>query len=119
MYRIAEAVAKKEGALGLVTGESLGQVASQTLDNIFCEDAAIKMPVHRPLVGFDKEETIALAKKISTYTISIGPGQCCGVIPRYPETHARLEQVRQAEKNLPVAALTKKAIRSARTYNIK
>ncbi len=113
MYRAAEAIAIKEGAWGIVTGENLGQVASQTLDNLAAEDSAISIPVHRPLIGFDKEDTIRIAKKIGTYDISILPGECCSMVPPYPETHAKLSEIEAAEKKLDIGGMVKKAVDSA------
>ncbi|WP_350453724.1 tRNA uracil 4-sulfurtransferase ThiI [Slackia heliotrinireducens] len=104
MMRVAERIARDEGAKALVTGESLGQVASQTLDNINCTNAVVKMPVLRPLIGSDKLEIIADAKKIGTYDISSSPApDCCTLfMPRSPETHAKLADVEAAEAELPV-----------------
>lgn len=119
MYRAAEAIAKKEGAEGIVTGENLGQVASQTLDNLAAEDNAIFMPIHRPLLGFDKEDTIKIAKEIEAYDISILPGECCSMVPPYPETHAKLSDIEAAEKNLDVDAMVKKAVGGAAVFAVK
>jgi len=97
MYRIAAEVAKITGAKGFVTGESLGQVASQTLDNQVVLTEAASIPVFRPLIGFDKEETISLAKKIGTYEPSIAPTGGCGAVPKRPATKAKLEDVSAME----------------------
>lgn len=114
MYRVAEQIAKKENAKGIITGENLGQVASQTLDNIYVEDKAVKLPVHRPLIGFDKEETIKIAKEIGTYDISIQRGGCCDLFPQYPETHAKLKEIEDAERNLNIKGMVKDAIKDAK-----
>lgn len=102
MHRIAEKIAKNEGAKAVVTGESLGQVASQTLENIFAINEAAKMPVLRPLIGEDKNEIIELAKKIGTYEISIEPHQdCCTLfLPKRPETRADMNIVKKEEKKI-------------------
>jgi thiamine biosynthesis protein ThiI len=106
MMRVAERIAKKEGAKALVTGESLAQVASQTLDNLICTNAAADMMILRPLIGMDKQEIIADAKQLGTYEISSSPApDCCTLfMPRSPETHAKLRDVLAAEKDLPIDA---------------
>lgn len=98
MYRVAERVAELEGAKALVTGESLGQVASQTLDNIRATDEVVGMPIFRPLIGSDKTEIMERARRIGTYDISASdaPDCCTLFMPRRPETHARLEAVHEA-----------------------
>lgn len=102
MIRIAEEIARKEGAQALVTGESLGQVASQTLENINTVDAAAVLPIFRPLIGMDKREIIDRAKGIGTYDISIRPYKdCCSLFtPKHPETKASIAEVEEAEKKL-------------------
>ncbi|MBP5313773.1 MAG: tRNA 4-thiouridine(8) synthase ThiI [Eggerthellaceae bacterium] len=104
MYKVAQAIAKKEHCKALVTGESLGQVASQTLDNIFATDDAVKLPVFRPLIGTDKLEIINLAQQLGTYEISSQPApDCCTLyMPKSPETHAKMAQVYEAESLYPV-----------------
>lgn len=103
MFKVAEAIARKEGAKALVTGESLGQVASQTMDNMLVTNAAVSLPVYRPLVGFDKLEIIAEAEKLGTFEISLqdAPDCCTLFMPRNPETHAKLDRVLEVEKDLP------------------
>lgn len=102
MMKIAEKIAKKEKALALVTGESIGQVSSQTLWNIRTIDQAVKLPVFRPLIGYDKEEIVNAAKKIKTFDISIIPDQdCCSLfIPKHPGTKIEVKQVLEQEKKL-------------------
>jgi thiamine biosynthesis protein ThiI len=102
MLRISEKIATEEKALALVTGESLGQVASQTLQNISVISEAVQMPILRPLIGEDKEEIIKWAKEIGTYEISILPHQdCCSLfLPKQPETKADLNQIRKMEQLL-------------------
>lgn len=99
MYKIAEALASSEGAGGLITGESLGQVASQTLSNLSVTDAAVNIPVFRPLIGSDKIEIIDRAQSIGTFDISSNqaPDCCTLYMPRKPETHAKLKYVEYAE----------------------
>lgn len=103
MMRIAERIARKEGAKALVTGESLGQVASQTLDNLAATNAAVDMQIFRPLIGSDKLEIIADAQKLGTFEISsVQAPDCCTLfMPRSPETHAKIADVEAAEENLP------------------
>ena len=98
MIRVAERIAVGERAKALVTGESLGQVASQTLENIMAVDEAATLPVLRPLIGNDKLEIIADAKRIGTYDISTTDHtDCCTLfMPRTPETHAKLSTVVEA-----------------------
>jgi thiamine biosynthesis protein ThiI len=115
MLRIAEAFARRDRALALVTGDSLGQVASQTLRNLAAVDAVAKMPVFRPLIGTDKMEILATAKKIGTYEISSEPfHDCCPVfMPRTPELSASPEELDRAEANLDVAGLVMQGAREA------
>jgi thiamine biosynthesis protein ThiI len=100
MYRVAEAVAKEVGAKGIVTGESLGQVASQTLENLFVLDNIASMPVYRPLIGFDKVEVEKIAREIGTFELSIMPAEGCRAVPSKPTTRARMELVRRLEEML-------------------
>ncbi|MFZ5518132.1 MAG: tRNA uracil 4-sulfurtransferase ThiI [Candidatus Zhuqueibacterota bacterium] len=102
MFRIAEIIAKKEKASALVTGESVGQVASQTLENILAINEVVTLPVLRPLIGLDKESIIAQAKEIDTFNISIEPyDDCCSyLVPKNPETKARLVEVHAAENGI-------------------
>lgn len=112
MLRIAEVFARRNGALALVTGDSLGQVASQTLHNMVSVEAAATMPVFRPLVGTDKMEIIETAKKIGTYDISAEPfHDCCPIfLPRSPALHARSTELEAAEANLDIPRLTRLGI---------
>lgn len=115
MLRIAEKVAEREGADALVTGESLGQVSSQTLQNLRVIDAAVEIPVLRPLIGLDKEEIVNVAKKIGTYEISIRPQEdCCTLfVPRKQVTAAKLDHVEKIEKDISIKELVDEAIKSA------
>ena len=112
MLRVAEAIAGREHARALVTGESLGQVASQTLDNIAAVDAVAALPVFRPLIGTDKNEIMALARRIGTYDGSIQPhDDCCTLfMPRMPATHATIAQVEAGEGSLDIPALVAEAL---------
>lgn len=104
MFKVAEEIARRERAGALVTGESLGQVASQTLDNIRCTDAAVECPVFRPLIGTDKIEIIREAQRLGTFEISSqdAPDCCTLFMPRNPETHAKIPRVLEAESALPI-----------------
>ena len=112
MMRIACRVSEADGCLGLVTGESLGQVASQTLPAIASTDEVCTMPVLRPLIGMDKEEIIAISKKIDAFDISILPYEdCCTVFtPKHPHTKPKKGQCEEAEKNLDIEPLIERAI---------
>lgn len=115
MLRVAEAIAVREGARALVTGESLGQVASQTLDNIAAVDPAATIPVLRPLIGTDKNEIVAEARRLGTYEISIQHhDDCCTLfMPRMPATHATIAEVDLAETDLDLERMVSDAIASA------
>jgi thiamine biosynthesis protein ThiI len=104
MFAVANAVARRNGAKALVTGESLGQVASQTLDNIRATNAVAAYPVLRPLIGSDKQEIIDEAKRLGTYEISAKDhDDCCTLfMPRSPETHAKLPEVEAVWATLPI-----------------
>ena len=112
MLRIAETLARRAGAKAIVTGESCGQVSSQTLDNIAVVDQAADMPVLRPLIGLNKEEIVAMARKIGTFPLSIQPDQdCCSLfVPKHPETRGRLAVVERLEAGLPVAELVAESL---------
>jgi thiamine biosynthesis protein ThiI len=115
MMRIGSALGVSLGARALVTGESLGQVASQTLTNLAVIEKAASLPVLRPLIGMDKDEITAQARALGTYEISIQPDQdCCQLfIPAHPATSARLEEVEAAEGRLDVSGLVQQAVASA------
>ncbi|MFQ5801977.1 MAG: tRNA uracil 4-sulfurtransferase ThiI [Candidatus Methylomirabilales bacterium] len=115
MARIAEHLAGLEGAKALVTGESLGQVASQTLENLTVIEEAVNLPVLRPLIGMDKEEITKQAKEMGTYEISIQPDQdCCTLfVPRHPATRATMEEIGRAEMTLDLDRLVKASVERA------
>ena len=112
MMRISERVAQRIGAHGLVTGESLGQVASQTMDAMAVTNQVCTLPVFRPVVGMDKEEIIRIARKIGTFETSILPYEdCCTVFtPRHPKTHPTLEEIQEAEAVLDIEGLVSKTV---------
>lgn len=112
MMRIACRVSKSDGCLGLITGESLGQVASQTLPAIASTDEVCDMPVLRPLIGMDKEEIITISKKIDAFETSILPYEdCCTVFtPKHPHTKPKPGQCEEAEKHLDIEPLIERAV---------
>lgn len=116
MMRIASAIAEKEDSKALITGESLGQVASQTLPAIACTDAVALMPVFRPLIGNDKDEIISVSRKIGTFDISIEPFEdCCTVFtPKHPKTKPGIKMLEDAEKALDVEALVERALENTK-----
>ena len=114
MMRIAEHIAKETGCLGLITGESIGQVASQTMNSLIATNEVCELPVYRPLIGFDKEEIVAVAKKIDTFETSILPFEdCCTIfVAKHPVTKPNVNIIRRHEKNLEeqIDALVKTAL---------
>jgi thiamine biosynthesis protein ThiI len=100
ILKLAEKMAKGKGCSFLVTGENLGQVSSQTLRNLSVINSATRIPIVRPLVAFDKEEIIKIARKIGTFEISKGPEACCVLGPKHPATGADLKSVLEAEETL-------------------
>lgn len=120
MMKISQRIAEKEGCQALITGESLGQVASQTMGAIYCVDCAATMPVFRPLIGMDKEEIISISRKIDTFDISIRPYQdCCTVFtPKHPRTKPVLKYVERGEEEAHLESLIEEAILNVSIKNI-
>ena len=112
MMRIANIIARKQGCEALVTGESLAQVASQTVKALQCTDAAQDLPILRPLIGMDKTEIVETARHINTFETSILPYEdCCTVFtPRHPKTRPHVEEVREMEQALDVEGLVRRAM---------
>jgi thiamine biosynthesis protein ThiI len=121
MMRIASAIAAELGARTLVTGESLGQVASQTLDNMQVIERAATFPILRPLVGMDKNEIVEQARRLDTFETSIIPDQdCCTLfVPRHPETHARIDEVEAAEAALDIERIVAEAVTGAERVELR
>ncbi|MEM2929276.1 MAG: tRNA uracil 4-sulfurtransferase ThiI [Thermoproteota archaeon] len=120
MFRVAERIAEAEGARALVTGESLAQVASQTLENIVAISSGLRIPVFRPLIAFDKEEIVNMAKKIGTYELSIKPYKdCCSIIAKHPETKAKLEAVEKLEKQIDIDSIVGRSIELSHKATVK
>jgi len=113
MWRSAERVAEREGASFLVTGEALGQVASQTLSNMRSATISVRLPIVRPLIGLDKSEIEAAAKSIGTYGISTRPGVCCQAVPDKPATRSNLVQILRQEERLDVDQIVDDCVRRA------
>ena len=120
MMRIAEKIAVKQNALMLITGENLGQVASQTAEALVVTDQSVSMPVMRPLIGMDKVEIMDMARRIGTYEKSIEPYEdCCTVfLPKHPVTKPRLEKILKSESKLDVEKLVEMAVDSAEQVQI-
>ena len=118
MMRIAERLAKQQGDQAIITGESLGQVASQTIESITSSNSVVTMPVLRPLIAFDKIDIIDISKKIDTYETSILPYEdCCTVfLPKYPAIKPNLEKVKKAESKLDVEGLIDEAFKKIEKY---
>lgn len=115
MFKIANKILEAEGASALVTGDNIGQVASQTLDNLSVIHEAAESPVLTPLAGLDKIETTRIAKEIGTYSISIRPYEdCCTyMLAKHPETKADLEKIKELEEPIPVENLVKSTVEDA------
>lgn len=120
MMKIAEKVGEQTGAKTLITGESLGQVASQTTESIVCTDQSVAMPVLRPLIAMDKVDIMDVAKKIGTYETSILPYEdCCTVfLPKHPVTRPKLESILHSEEKLNVDKLVAEAMKNVQIKNI-
>ena len=118
MYRAAEAIALRIGAEGIVTGESLGQVASQTLRNLYVSSLAVSMPIYRPLIGMDKDDIVKMAKEIGTYDLSALVKEYCGSFAEHPRTHANVEEVEREEAKIDRSILTE-ILRGVREIDLK
>ncbi|ODM25098.1 tRNA uracil 4-sulfurtransferase ThiI [Acetivibrio mesophilus] len=120
MMQIAEMIAKKTGALALVTGESVGQVASQTIESLAVTNAVVSLPVFRPLIGMDKNEVIDIARKIGTFETSILPYEdCCTVfVAKHPSTKPKLDKILLSESKLDIEELINKAVENTEVLTI-
>jgi tRNA uracil 4-sulfurtransferase len=117
MYRVAERLAEKEGAQFIITGESLGQVASQTLDNIRTLSDSISTPIIRPLIGLDKQETIDVARLIGTYEISTLKSSPCPFIPKKPATKTRKGQIEVQESKINMGKILDETTQKIRQHH--
>ena len=119
MYRVAERLAHQLWAEGIVTGEAIGEQASQTLTNLKVLNESVKeYPVHRPLLGFDKQETEAISRKIGTYEVSSKKAAPCTAVPYQPSTKAKLEEVHKAEKKLDIESMVERSIKSIKIIEL-
>ena len=118
MYRVACSIAEKQQALGIVTGESLGQVASQTLLNLTTISEAARLPIYRPLIGLDKMEIQALAQRIGTYDISIRKVHGCTFVPQKPATSAKAQTIASIEKDLQIDLLVQDALKRLKKIDL-
>ena len=121
MMRIAEMLAERDGALALITGEALGQVASQTLESLCVTDDAVAMPVFRPLIGFDKEDIVTIAKRIGTFETSILPYEdCCTVfVPQHPVTKPEVKKLRESEAMVDFTPMIATALEKTETLAVE
>lgn len=120
MNRIADAIAQRERAKAIVTGESIAQVASQTLDNIMATEEVTQLPIIRPLITFDKEEIIAMAKRLGTYDLSIQDYKdCCSIISRHPKTRPKLGKIQELESTVDMNRLIQKTIDASKIVAYK
>jgi thiamine biosynthesis protein ThiI len=118
LLRYAEKIAEKEGADAIVMGDSLGQVASQTLQNINTIDSAVSLPIIRPLIGYDKEDIIRIAKDIGTYELSILPSDSCKAVPNKPATQAKLDKILDEEKKVDIKKLVNGVVDKSKIKSI-
>ncbi len=121
MMRIAEIIARKTNSMALITGESMGQVASQTMQSLYCTDSAVNMPVFRPLIGMDKVEVVDIARKIDTFETSILPYEdCCTIfVAKHPQTKPKLEKIMESEKAVDFEPLIDKAVEGTEVIVLK
>lgn len=119
LLRYAEKICEKESADAVIMGDSLGQVASQTLQNIRVVDQVISVPVLRPLIGWDKEEIINLAKKIGTFELSILPSEGCTAVPNKPATKAKMHIIKEIEQDFSYQDLLNDIIENSRCVSGK
>ena len=118
LLRYAEKIAEEYGADAIVTGDNLGQVASQTLQNIKTIESAVKIPILRPLIGFDKEEIISIAKEIGTYEFSIKPSKGCSAVPNKPSTMAKIDKILSEEKKINIKNLVSISVKNSEVISL-
>lgn len=118
MLRVTEKIANTEHAHAIVTGEILGEHASQTLYNLASENSVTKLPILRPLIGMNKVEVERIARKIGTFDISTKPASCCRATPKQPRTKSRVQEVTVAENRLNVETMTERAFKNAKIETI-
>lgn len=118
MMRCAEKIAKKIDAEALITGDSLGQVASQTLDNIHTINKSVSIPVIRPLIGLNKADIIIASKKIGTHDIAVLPSVCCSVSPKHPTTHSLSKIIDKEEQKINIDELEDESLRRKEIFKL-
>ncbi len=119
MFLVAERLAQRIGAKAIVTGDNIGQVASQTLENIASVDSGLSMPVIRPLAGHDKNEIIAIAKEIGTFSASLEKYKdCCSLVAKHPETRSNIEEVKSIEKKINMEKIIEESLKRMETIDI-
>lgn len=119
MYRMAYEIMKKEGADGIITGSSIGQVASQTAANMHAEVYGLGIPLYHPLIGLDKTEIIDFARRIGTYDVSILPTSGCGAVPVHPEINAAFDLIVREEEKLDIEEMVRDAVTNAKSFFVK
>ena len=119
--KIAERIAVKVNAMALITGESMGQVASQTMHGLYCTDAAVNMPVFRPLIGMDKVEVVDIARRIETFDTSVLPYEdCCTVfVAKHPQTKPKLDKILTSESVVDFEPFINTAVENTEVIVIK
>jgi len=118
MYREAYEIMKKEKASGIITGSSLGQVASQTAANMYAEVYQLPIPVYHPLIGFDKTEIMDMARKIGTYDISNQSAGSCTAVPERPEIGANYDVIALEEKKLDIETMVSSALKATKVLKL-
>jgi thiamine biosynthesis protein ThiI len=118
MLKVAERIANLEGSRAIVTGEILGEHASQTLHNLVSINSASNLPILRPLIGMNKVEVERIARKIGTFDISTKPASCCRAAPKQPRTKARIEEVTSAENRLDIESMIGRALKNVKIETI-
>ena len=118
LLRYAETFAEKNNCDAIVMGDSLGQVASQTLQNIKTIEQAVSIPILRPLIGFDKQEVVKIAKEIGTYDLSIKPSMGCNAVPNKPSTMAKLEKIIEEENKIDINNLLNESLKNLKLLKI-
>jgi thiamine biosynthesis protein ThiI len=118
MFRVAERIAEREGAEAIVTGEALGQKASQTLINLKVTVNAVDIPIIRPLIGMNKLETEIIGRKVGTFEIACKPGVCCSVAPSKPSTRAHIERIEEMETKIDIKEIIENNLKESERIRI-
>jgi thiamine biosynthesis protein ThiI len=118
MYRIAYEIMKRESAAGVITGSSLGQVASQTANNMYAELYGLAIPLYHPLIAFDKTDIINLARKIGSYDVSVRQATCCSAVPEKPLTNAEFDSLQTEEKKIDIDDLVISSVSQAKVFKL-